>query len=274
MHGVLDVEQPHHADGERDLARGLADLLEHLLAERVRGQYAGAVAGMHARLLDVLHDPPDPHGLAVAQRVDVDLDRVLEEMVEEDRPPVRAGLGAIQVAGEVLGRVNDLHRAAAEHVARAHQQREADLIGLLQGLRHRVRGRIRRRLVTEALKQGPEATAVLGEVDCVDARAQQRHARCNQAGGELQRGLPAELHDLGGLDAAVVELDALPDPVRPGAEDHDRFALSPLYLIARRAIPAGVEVGRACRELRRAGVHRPERTLALERLARIGRKDL
>ena len=84
--GVLHVQQPDDPDRERDLARGLADLLEHLLAERVRRQHAGAVARVHAGLLDVLHDPADPHGLAVAERVDVDLDRVLEEVVEEDRP--------------------------------------------------------------------------------------------------------------------------------------------------------------------------------------------
>ena len=59
--------------------------VEHLVAERVRRQHAGAVAGVDAGLLDVLHDPADPDVLAVAQRVDVDLDRVLEEAVEEDR---------------------------------------------------------------------------------------------------------------------------------------------------------------------------------------------
>ena len=81
--GVLDVEQPDDADRERDLAGGGADLLEHLLAERVRRQHAGAVAGVHAGLLDVLHDAADPHLVAVAQRVDVDLGCVLEEPVEE-----------------------------------------------------------------------------------------------------------------------------------------------------------------------------------------------
>ena len=40
---------------------------------------------MHAGLLDVLHDPGDLARLAVAERVDVDLDRVLEEAVEQQR---------------------------------------------------------------------------------------------------------------------------------------------------------------------------------------------
>jgi hypothetical protein len=42
-------------------------------------------------LLDVLHDPGDVDLLAVAEGVDVDLDRVLEEAVEQQisiaRPP-------------------------------------------------------------------------------------------------------------------------------------------------------------------------------------------
>ena len=44
-----------------------------------------------AGLLDVLHDPADPDVLAVAQRVDVDLDRVLQEAVEEDLAAAACG---------------------------------------------------------------------------------------------------------------------------------------------------------------------------------------
>ena len=100
-----------------------ADLVEHLGAERVRRQHAGRVAGVDAGLLDVLHDPADPDVLAVADRVDVDLDRVLEEAVEED---LALRLRAREVVGEHRLVVGELHRAPAEHVARAHEQREAD----------------------------------------------------------------------------------------------------------------------------------------------------
>jgi hypothetical protein len=40
---------------------------------------------MHARLLDVLHDAADIDVLAVADRIDVDLDREIEEAVEQHR---------------------------------------------------------------------------------------------------------------------------------------------------------------------------------------------
>jgi hypothetical protein len=38
---------------------------------------------VHAGLLDVLHDPADHDALAVGHRVDVDLDRVVQEAVEQ-----------------------------------------------------------------------------------------------------------------------------------------------------------------------------------------------
>ena len=114
--------------------------------------------------------------------------------------------------------------------------------------------------------------AILGRLDRLDARADDRHARLLEPPREVQRRLPAELHDhavrldhvanvehvldrerleeqhvagvvvgahrLGvrvdhhrfdaqlpqreaGVAAAVVELDPLPDPVRPAAENHD-----------------------------------------------------
>ena len=64
-------------------------------------EHARGVARVDAGLLDVLHDGGDVRLLAVAERVDVDLDRVLEEAVDEDaagrvrhrsarRPPARS----------------------------------------------------------------------------------------------------------------------------------------------------------------------------------------
>src|SRR3954465_9436749 len=91
----------------------------------VGGRHPGRVARVDPGLLDVLHDPADPDVLAVAQRVDVDLDRVLHEAVEEDLAVVAGG--AAQVVARAVDVVHDLHRAAAEDVRRAHEQRPADL---------------------------------------------------------------------------------------------------------------------------------------------------
>ena len=57
-----------------------------LVRQRVRRQRARTVARVHPGLLDVLHHAAD-HDLArgVADGVDVDLGRVLEEAVDEHR---------------------------------------------------------------------------------------------------------------------------------------------------------------------------------------------
>ncbi len=181
-----------------------------------------------------------------------------------------------------------------------------------------------RRLVAEPREQRAEAPAILGEVDRVDACAEDRHARILQPGGELQRRLAAELHDdaLGLLDlhdaehvverqrlevqavggvvvrrdglgvavdhhrvapagadghrrvhAAVVELDALADAVRAGAEDDDARLVAAADLVAAgrpEALPAGVVVRRLGGELGRARVDGLVRPLAFERRLRIG----
>ena len=69
------------------------------------------------------------------------------------------------------------------------------MLGDLGGLLGRERGAVGRVLDVEAAQQGAEAAAVLGQVDRVDRRAEQRHAGLLEGAGELQRGLAAELDD-------------------------------------------------------------------------------
>ena len=82
---------------------------------------------MDAGLLDVLHDRADHRPGAVANRVDVDLDRVLDEAVDQ-----RAGLHRPRPQRRLV--VADAHLAAAEDIARAHEHRIADAARDLGGL--------------------------------------------------------------------------------------------------------------------------------------------
>ena len=66
------------------------------------------------------------------------------------------------------------------------------------------------------------------------------------------------------MDAAVVELDPLPNPVRPSAQDHHRGVLAALNLTFGLLLPAGVVVGRAGLKLGGAGVNRAIDALARE----------
>ena len=270
---------------------------------------------MDAGLLDVLHDPGDRDLGAVAERVDVHLDRVLEEAVEEKRV-LRVGLDVLlEVRVQALRRVTDLHRPAAQDVRGAHQKRESDVLGDHLCLLGRERGPVVGVADLQAAKERAEAPAVLRQVDRVDGRAQERHTGLFERARKAQRGLAPELDDhalrlldldhrehvldgerleveavggvvvgrdrLGvavdhhrvaaglahghrGMDAAVVELDALADPVRPRAEDHDGLVRAPANLAAERlgrALVRGVEVGRARLELGGAGVDRLEGAL-------------
>ena len=79
LDGVLNVHQPAHAQGQAQLFRILADDVEVIVADLVGRQHAGAVAGVDARLFDVLHDAADHDPLAVADRVHVHFDRHLPE---------------------------------------------------------------------------------------------------------------------------------------------------------------------------------------------------
>ena len=264
---------------------------------------------MDASLLDVFHDGTDDDRLAVADAVHVHLGRVFEEMIHEDRVRRLAGRAVNRVAhvfAQVGFVVDEHHAASAEHKARAHEH----------GIRHAVRhghgfvlghgGAAAGLADAEPVEHRAEKFAVLGDLDAARRRADDGNAGFGEAVGEVQRRLPAELHDdaeeilallladvqhvlererlevelvarvvvgrdgLGvrvhhdGLeahlaqrerrvDAAVVKLDALPDAVRPAAEDDDFLlpALAPLVFVA----VGRVVIRRVGLELRRAGVH-------------------
>ena len=96
--GELHIQQADDSEGGTEPAHDLGDLGSRGRAERLRRQHAGGVARVHAGLLDVLHDSGDVRVLPVAQCVDVDLDRALEEAVDEGR-----ALDAFECAQHVVG---------------------------------------------------------------------------------------------------------------------------------------------------------------------------
>ena len=150
---------------------------------------------MDPRLLDVLHDPGHDHLLAVGDGVHVHLDGVFEEAVDQHRLALgdheRLGHEALELGGVVA----DFHRPAAQHVARPDQHRIADLGHGRAGLRHRPRNPAGRLLQPQAVQDVLELLPVLGVLDRIDAGADDRHAGVLERPGQVQRRLPAELHD-------------------------------------------------------------------------------
>ena len=91
--------------------------------------------------------------------------------------------------------MHHFHRAATQHVARAHHQRIADLARMGQGFLGAACGAVRRLLQAEGIDQLLEALAVFGEVDRIRRGADDRHAVGFQRLRQLERRLAAVLHD-------------------------------------------------------------------------------
>ena len=193
----LDVHEAHDLERLPELGRGLPDLAERRARHApVRRQDGVRIARVDARLLDVLHDAGDDDVLAVAEGVDVELVGILEEPVDQDGPVRKGGDGLLENRLEGVLVVGDAHRAAAEHVARADEEREAEPAADLEALGDVARGAPRRRLEVHVPQQLAEALAVLGAVDRVRAEVPRIGTPAAlERLRELQRRLAAELHE-------------------------------------------------------------------------------
>ena len=306
----LGVDEPGRAERETDPLHRRHDQRLVALADVLRREDRDRVAAVDAGLLDVLEESRDQDPLAVADRVDVDLD-ALEVAVDPDRP-IRVDDGRRrELPDEVLGRVAEVDREAADDEAGPDDDRVADPLGerecLVEAVGHAALGLGD----AEPVEQRREAGPLLGLVDRLEVAAEQRDTAGHQLRGEVERRLAAERDDrgerrlavprlglddapdalgverlevepgarvevgrdgfrvrvdhhrlpaalaerLGGAHRAVVELDPLPDPDRPRADDEgggpaDRRRLG---LRARRGVRR-VEVRRLGGELRRARV--------------------
>ena len=130
LHRELHVHQPDDAELEREHARLLLDARarSRAAASAAAGRSSESPEWTPASSMCCI-TPPMTHALAVGDAVDVDLDRVLQELVDEDRlrPGVARGLDRARrrKRSSSLARVRDHHRAPAEHVARAHEHRDS-----------------------------------------------------------------------------------------------------------------------------------------------------
>ena len=78
---------------------------------------------MNAGLFDVLHDRGDVASVSVRQRIDVDLDGILEEAIDE-----HPAVDVVHRLVHLFGRVADAHRPVSEDVRRPHEHRGADAL--------------------------------------------------------------------------------------------------------------------------------------------------
>ena len=185
---------------------------------------------MHPGLLDMLHDPADDGSgwigrefehrgprvlvrLEIRDHVDVDLDRVPQEPVDQDRR-------VLEIAGpdrrdhvplQGLLVVAGLHAATAENVARSDQNRVADAGRDVDRL-ERVCDPVLRLHEPQFVEHRLEAIAILGEIDRVEPGADDGTPAATRP-ARVQRSLTAVLHDaadhspgaIGAIDSASIE---------------------------------------------------------------------
>ena len=188
------LTRPLRAEGQHDPLHRRHDEVLVALADELRREDPDAVAAVDAGPLDVLEESRDQHALAVADRVDVDLD-ALEVAVDADRAVGVDDRGRRQLAGQVLGRVAEVDREPADDERRPDDDRVADALGegqrLLDAVGHAAFG-LRD---AEPVEQGGEADPLLGLVDGLEVAAEQRHAARGERRGEVERRLAAERDD-------------------------------------------------------------------------------
>ena len=98
------------------------------VGDQIRRHDTGTVTGVDAGLLDVLHDAADDHRSgSIRDGVDVELERVLEELVDQHRVLGRGVDGFGYISIERTSVVDDRHRATAKHIRRPHDEGVADL---------------------------------------------------------------------------------------------------------------------------------------------------
>ena len=106
--------------------------LQSFLADIHGGQHTRMDAGF----LNVLHDTASSASPKIAERVDVDFDGILKEVVDKYRALLRIFNGGTHVAGHRIRIVGDDHGAATQDVTGADQDGIADALTDREGFFH------------------------------------------------------------------------------------------------------------------------------------------
>ena len=143
----------------------------------------------------MLHDAADVHILPVGERVHVQLETVFQELVNQDGKRLQefGRFGRIGLhRGAVVG---DHHRAPAQDVGRANDNRVANLLGGGHGLFHTHGSGVAWLRNPQLTQQVAEALPVFGQVNGLGRGADDVHPGALERRRQVQRRLPAELHN-------------------------------------------------------------------------------
>jgi len=196
---VLHVHEAANVEGFCNLSGVILDGREVFLRDGHRRDNASGVTGVDTGKFDVFHHGRDVNMFAVRESVGFAFQSVVEEAVDEERA-IRGHADSLgHVFAEHVLVVDDFHAAAAKHEARADHHRVAtDLLDASEGFVD-VRGHAAfRHRDAELVHHLAEQVAVFGDIDGVDAGAENLDTFVAQSAGDVQRGLATELHDNAG----------------------------------------------------------------------------
>ena len=155
---------------------------------------AGRIARVDAGQFDMLHDRRDKGIRPVGNGVGLGLDRVVEKLVDQDRPLGGKGHGRFHVAGQHHLVHDDFHAAPAQHIGGTHHQWITDIRGNRPGFRQTA-GHSRGRLGDAQLAHDhAKPVTIFRQVDGVRLGSQDANARLGQLVGDIEWCLSAELH--------------------------------------------------------------------------------
>ena len=258
------------------------DFILHGGGQGARRQGTGAVTGMDTGKLNMFHNAADHDLLTVAQRVHINLGGVVQEFIDQNRSLRGHGHGLAHIASQARLVIHQFHGPAAQDIGGTDQHRIGDGLGNGHGFLNRPGRAVGRLPEAKLFEQQLEPFAVLGPVNGIRRRAQNRHPGLFKRHGQLERRLPAELdndairlftpHDTqhifqrqrlkiqlvgrviirtdglgvtvhhngfkavfferkGRVHAAIVELNALADPIRPATQNDHLLAVGRLGLV-------------------------------------------
>ena len=150
---------------------------------------------MHARLFDVLHDRAHDYLLAVADQIHVDLDRRIQEVVQQHRTLIADFHGSAHVAAQLLFVVDDLHGTPTQNIGRTNDDGIRDLLGSRDAFLDAAYDAVRRLFQAQLAYQLLKTLAVFSKIDRIGRGTDDRHSGRFEARGEIERRLATKLHD-------------------------------------------------------------------------------
>ena len=192
---ILDIHQANNVQLLCQRVGCLANLVEHLATQRVRGQHHRGVPGVHTGKFNVLEHAADNSRLSITDGVHIQLNGILKELVQQD------GLAGCHIEDfpdnllHVLLAVDDEHASSTKHKTRPKEDREPDPVRLLEGGVLVIGDPVDRLFQAQLVQDLLENLAVFSGINPLRIGTDDVHPVLLQLSGQIQGCLPTKLDD-------------------------------------------------------------------------------